>query len=291
MNRRDFLMGTAATTILVRRGRAQGASREAKLARIGLMCGNFGGRLHIKWDRSNIDPQEAEAIMDVPDLLADNYGLHNMDIQTQYFLSMEPSFCARFRERLKKAKTRVTSMTFELDDDGHGWEGLIGPGATDPEMRAKTLDRTKKWLDIASMLGSPIAMVNQGRTWTEHFDIFVENLKAMEAYGKTKNVHITMENRGPGSPEQLADAVKKAGAYMMPDLGNFPDEETRTRGMRLFIPLAISQCHVKMNARFDPRRSIQFAEELGFKGVYTIEAGGAFGPDLQKIIDALVEYM
>jgi sugar phosphate isomerase/epimerase len=201
---------------------------------------------------------------------------------------METSYAARLSERLKKAKCKVTNMCLELDDREHQWSGMVGPSATDPALRAKAIDLTKKWIDLAAIIGCPSAMVNQGRNFAENLDVFIENLKTMEAYGKTKNVAITMENRGGGTPEQLADAVKKAGAHIMPDLGNFPDEETRTRGMRLFIPLAVSQVHVKMNPKFDFGHSIRFAEELGFKGVYMIEGGG---PNLPKIIEGLVENM
>jgi hypothetical protein len=289
MKRREFLMGTAATALLARRGRAQGSSREAKMARIGIMCGGFGGQLVPFWDRTEpVDQKRLDNFLDLPDLLAERHGLHNLDIQTPFFPSTEPAFVARFIERLKKAKCRVTSMTLELDDRDHSYSGIIGPSATDPEIRAKTMDLTKKWIDITAMLGCPEVMVNQGRNFLEHLDAFIENLKTMNAYGKPKKVAITMENRGGGTPEQLADAIKKAGVNMMPDLGNFPDEETRTRGMRLFIPLAVSQCHVKMNARFDFGRSIRLAEELGFKGVYTIEGGG---PNLPKMIEGLIENM
>ena len=230
--------------------------------------------------------------MDIPELLADRFGLHNVEVQTIYFLSMEPSYCARFNERLKKAKSKITNMPLELDDRAHTYSGIIGPSATDPALRAKAIDLTKQWIDVAAMIGCPSVMLNQGRNFTENLDVFIENLKTMEAYGKTKNVSVTMENRGGGTPEQLANAVKKAGVHIMPDLGNFPDEETRTRGMRLFMPLALNQCHVKMNAKFDFGRSIRLAKELGFKGIYSIEGGG---PDpyvgIPKFVDALIENM
>jgi len=289
MKRREFLMGTAVTASLARRGRAQGASREAKLARIGMMCRGFGDQRVSTWDRSQpVQPKQLDIMLDAPELLADRYGLHNMEVQTIFFLSMEPSYYARFNERLKKAKCKVTNMPLELDDRDHTYSGIIGPSATDPALRAKAIDLTKQWIDIAAMIGCPSVMLNQGRNFAENLESFVETLKIMEAYGKTKNVAITMENRGGGTPEQLADAVKKAGVHIMPDLGNFPDEETRTRGMRLFMPLALNQCHVKMNPRFDFGRSIRLAEELGFKGIYSIEGGG---PNLPKIIDGLVENM
>ena len=214
MKRREFLMGTAAAASLTRRARAQGASREAKLARIGMMFGGFGGRLRPTWDRSQpVEPKQLDAIMDIPELLADRYGLHNMEVQTIYFLSMEPSYYARFNERLKKAKCKVTNMPLELDDRAHQWAGIIGPSATDPALRAKAIELTKQWIDVAAMIGCPSVMLNQGRNLlAENLDSFVETLKIMAAYGKTKNVGVTMENRGRATPEQLANAIKAAGA-------------------------------------------------------------------------------
>jgi hypothetical protein len=287
MKRRDFLMGTAVTASLARLASAQQASKEAKMMRIGLMCGGLGGVLSPNWDRTGPVASKVD-LLDAPDYLVENYGLHNMDLQTPYFPNMDTSYAARLSERLKKANCKVTNMCLELDDREHQWSGDVGPSATDPAIRAKAIDLTKKWVDIAAIIGCPSCMVNQGRNFTEHLDVFVENLRTMQDYAKTKNVTITMENRGGGTPEDLAGAVKKAGCRIMPDLGNFPDEETRTRGMRLFVPLAVSQVHVKMSPRFDFAHSIKFAQELGFKGVYMIEGGG---PNLQKIIDGLVENM
>jgi hypothetical protein len=289
MKRREFLMGTAAAASLARRARAQGASREAKLARIGMFSFGAGVQLAEIWDRSQpVEPKQPD-IMDIPEILADRFGLHHLEVQTIYFPSMEPSYYARFNERLKKAKCQVTNIPLELDDRAHQWSGAIGPSATDPELRAKAIDLTKKWIDIAAMIGCPSVMVNQGPgLLTENLEPFLENLRSMAAYGKTKNVGVTMENRGRATPEQLANTIKSGRIYANPDLGNFPDEDTRTRGMRLLIPLTHNQCHVKMNARFDFGRSIRLAEELGFKGIYSIEGAG---PNVPKIIDALVENM
>jgi hypothetical protein len=287
MKRREFLMGAAAAASLTRRGRAQGASKEAKLARIGVFCSGVGGRLPATWDRSQpVEPTQVD-LMDIPEMLADRFGLHNVEIQTIYFLSMEPSYYARFNERLKKAKCKVSDIPLELDDREHQYSGIIGPSGPDSESRAKGVELAKQWIDVAAMIGCPSVMVNQGSgPLTGDLGPCIAALKAMAAYGKTKNVAITVENRGRATPEALTNLIKTAGIYANPDLGNFPDEETRTRGMGLLIPLAHHQCHVKMNPRFDFAHSIRLAEELGFKGTYSIEGGG---PNLPKIIDALIE--
>ena len=290
MKRREFLAGAATAVILTRHGRAQ-QDRAAKLARIGVMSGAFGRQTGTSWD----PPGETYTldIMDVPAILADQFGLHYFELQTPHFLSTEPSYVARFNDRLKKAKCRISNICLELDDADHKYSGLVGPGSADPALRAKGVELTKKWIDIAASIGSPTVMANQTSTpLVDNFDTCVEALKAMEAYGKTKNVAVTVENRGRATPEQLAKLIQTAGIHANPDLGNFADEETRARGMRLLLPLAHHQCHVKKNARFDFAHSIRLSAELGFKGHYSIEGGG---PDpkinLPPLIDALVEAM
>ena len=82
-------------------------------------------------------------------------------------------------------------------------------------------------------------MLNQGSgPLTGDLGPCIETLKSMAAYGKSKNVAVTIENRGRSTPEQVANLIKAARIYANPDLGNFPDEETRARGMRLLMPLA-----------------------------------------------------
>jgi len=289
MRRREFLIGTAAASsaglVLAQ------DSREAKLARVSIMSGAFGRLIPEVWDRSQpVAPKELD-IMDVPQLLADRFGLHNFEVQQIHFLSMEPSYYAKFNERLKQAKCKVSNMPLELDDKGYA--GIVGPSSPDPALRARAIDLTKKWIDIAAMIGCPSVMVNQGTgPLPEDLGPCIETLKTMGAYGKSKNVAVTLENRGRATPEQLASLIKTSGIAANPDLGNFPDEETRIRGMRLLMPLAHHQCHVKMRGTLDFAASIRLTKELGFKGIYSIEGGGP-DPDtgVPKLIDALLENM
>ena len=221
MKRREFLTGTAAAVSMARRGRAQGASREAKLARVGVMSAGFGRLIPETWDRSKpVEPKQLD-IMDIPEMLADQFGLHHFEVQQIYFLSMEPSYYARFNERLKKAKCKVSNMPLELDD--HGYAGTVGPSSPDPALRAKAIDLTKKWMDIAAMIGCPSVMVNQGTgPLPEDLGPCIETLKAMAAYGKTKNVAVTMENRVPGNagttgkPHQGIEHLRESRSRKLP---------------------------------------------------------------------------
>src|SRR5215472_8143113 len=229
MNRREFL-ATAATACAARAANAQNASRQAELDRISIMSGGFGRLIPEVWDRSKpVEPKQMD-IMDIPEFLADHFGLHHFEVQNIHFLSMEPSYYAKFNERLGRAKCQISNMPLELDD--HGYAGIVGPSSPEPALRARATDLTKKWIDIAAMIGCPSVMVNQGTApLPGDLGPCIETLKTMAAYGKTKKVVVTMENRGRATPEQLADLIKASNTYANPDLGNFPDDETRARGM------------------------------------------------------------
>jgi len=89
----------------------------------------------------------------------------------------------------------------------------------------------------------------------------------------------------------LVYILESAGAGALPDMGNFPDVETRERGLRLLYPLAKDLCHAKSRPQVDDLpRCVQLAKEAGFRGVYSIEAGNASDPyaAVQEILDVLV---
>jgi hypothetical protein len=127
-------------------------------------------------------------------------------------------------------------------------------------------------------------MPNQGPAYmTEDLTPCIEGLKALAAYGKSKNVLIILEPRGGKlTPEQLVGLMKASGVYANPQIGT---EE----GLRLLYPLAPTVQHVSLSPRFDLVKAIKISKEMGFKGWYSIETGGSdpWGR-AQKVIDALV---
>ncbi len=68
------------------------------------MSAGFSRLIGSSWDQA-AQPKSLD-IMDIPEMLADRFGLHHFEVQTIHFLSMEPSYYARFNERLQKAKCK-----------------------------------------------------------------------------------------------------------------------------------------------------------------------------------------
>jgi hypothetical protein len=308
MKRREFLIGAAAAAGLAsaRRGWAQ-ARDQAKLARVAIMSLCFNSML--KNPSQPDSPARTLDVMDLGQMLADRYGVHNVEMQHAHFPSTEPAYLKDFRDRLAKTRSQVTNINLEF--------GPQNISAADPALRQQAIDRTREWIDHAVALGCPRIMVNQGAPSEENKDVAIAALKAMGDYGKSRNIMVAMENRGGGGGRQgtaapgatpappapappgpaawvlLLEIIKGSGTYANCDLGNFPDQDTQHAGIRGMFPLTDGNCHIKLNpARYDLPAALALVKSIGYRGLYSIEAGGGAGPDphqnVQSIYDVLL---
>jgi sugar phosphate isomerase/epimerase len=309
MKRREFLVGAAAAAGLVssRKGWAQ-ARDEAKLRRVAIMSLCFNSIL--KSPSQPDAPARTLDVMDLGQMLADRYGVHNVEMQHAHFPSTEAAYLKDFREGLAKTQSQVTNINLEF--------GPQNISAADPALRQQAIDRTKEWIDHAVVLGCPRIMINQGQPTQENKEIAIATLKAMGDYGKSKNIKVAMENRGGGGGRQsaaapvnpappanpavpaawvlLVEIIKGSGTWANCDIGNFPDQETQHAGIRAMFPLTDGNCHVKLNpARYDLPAALAVVKQLGYTGLYSIEAGGGAGTDphqaVQNIYDVLLPNM
>jgi len=298
MKRREFLVGAAAAFSLAhgRRGLAQ-ARDAAKLNRVAIMSLCFNSIL--KTPGADAAGRTLE-IMDLGQMLADKYGVHNVEMQHAHFPSTDAKSLKDFRDRLAASKSRVTNINLEF--------GPVNISADDSGMRQQAVQRTQQWIDYAAALGCPRIMVNQGQPNEVNKPLAIAALKAMSEYGKSKKVMVAMENRGgggggrPGAPAPpppnpaawvlLVEIMKGAGAYANCDLGNFPDQATQHAGIRGMLPLTDGNCHVKLNPqRYDLPAALKLVKELKYTGLYSIEAGGNMGPDPHQNVQAIYDVL
>ena len=313
MKRREFLIGSAI---------AAGSTRlwgqrpdQAKLDRVAIMSLCFNPV--IKSAAHPGDPKRTLDPLDLADTIAERYGVHHLEMQHSHFASTEPAYLEEFRGRLKKAKSQMNQINLEF--------GTLNISAPDPVVRLETIDLTKKWVDHAVILGCPRVMVNQGTLAADVRQAAIDTLKVMNAYGKTKKVYITMENRGggggrggapnaagaPAAPSQannpaapprpvsppwevVVEVIKASGIWANPDVGNFPDEDARHAGLRAMYPLSSGSSHCHYNPeRYSEADAIKISKEVGYKGLYSIEASANNGPDpyaaVQAILDELLK--
>jgi hypothetical protein len=76
----------------------------------------------------------------------------------------------------------------------------------------------------------------------------------------------------------LAEIIKGAGAYSNVDLGgaNAANQEELHACLKLMHPMSAGSIHTRVNTRWDLATAMRYMEgELGYKGLYTIEAGNS----------------
>jgi hypothetical protein len=299
MQRREFLMSAAAVAgfanTLVSHAQAP-TSRAARLDRIAMMTLNFTALL--KTPHQPPSPDRTLDLFDLPEMYADTYGVHNIELQHYHMASTEPSYFRELRTRMDRAKSRAIQLVVEF--------GGLNISAPDHNFlpRLQAVDLTKVWIDRAVVLGCPRIMVNQGQPSEENRQYAVETLKLMVAYGQAHGVKVTLETRGgggaaggtapsagpAGSPAPPAPAVpdqpawvllheitKAAGAYVNIDFGGVRAEsqEALHTALTAMLPTSSGSMHVRQSTpAWDLATALRYLESLGYTGYYSIEARG-----------------
>jgi hypothetical protein len=159
------------------------AATPEKLSRIAIMSLDFTPMLKL--------PQNANGTLDILDLgqmYADTYGVHNIELQHAHIVSTEESYLKEMRARYERTQSHITNINLEF--------GAMSISALDPIQRLQAIDLTRRWVDHAVLLGSPRVMINQGPLSYETKQHAVPALKLMSDYGKSKGVRVGVETRG-----------------------------------------------------------------------------------------------
>jgi sugar phosphate isomerase/epimerase len=283
MNRREFL-AVAGAGLLSPLAMPM-LKDDVKLQRVCVSSWSF----HTLFETDRNNP--AKVLMDVrdfPEMVADRYHVHNVEIVLPHFLAAEPSLIGEFKARLGKAHSRLVNMPLDF---GVLWN-KPAISSTDATERNAALAMYKQGIDTAHDLGSPSVRCDPGIVNLEDPSLTIDAYKELAAHAAGKGVTVVVENHGDISknPDALVKILKAAGVGALPDFGNFPDEATRERGLRAMFPIAGGVAHAKLREGQDFARCMRIAKETGFAGVFSIEAGGRGDPyvEVQTIVDALV---
>jgi hypothetical protein len=310
MKRREFIAGAALAASFVREGKSFEHPDQAKRDRLAVMTLCFNSIL--KSPQHANDPQRTLDILDAPQMIAERYGIHHVEFQHSHFVSTETAYLREVRDRLRRAKSQMNQICLEF--------GPLNISAPESILRLETIDLTKQWIDHAVAVGCPRVMINQGTLGPEIRPSAIAALKAMNDYGKSRQVFVTMENRGGGRPAPRPDAIpggvpatapaanrppspswdvvveviKAAGIHANPDIGNFPDNEARASGLRVMYPLSSGSSHAHYAPdRYSEADAVKISKEVGYKGLYSIETGRNNGPDpylaVQSVVDELLK--
>ena len=311
MKRREFLAGAAgaavAPFVFARSGRGQAANQQATLDRLAIMSLTFGPIL--KNANQPDSPARTLDLMDIGQMYADRYGVHNVELQHAYLPSVEEGWLRDFPARLAKTKSRVSNINCEFG-------AAITMSAETAVGRLHAIDLTKRWIDHAVTLGCPRIMLNQGQLTEANKDVAIATLRTMGEYGKSKGVMVSLEPRGgggggrrgggaaeapaaPAGPPPppayilLTEVIKASGTYANVDVANFGDQDVQQAGIRAMMPYTVGNTHFRLNpARYDLAAAVRIVrDDFKYRGIYLIEQGIPTGPDPYANIQEIRDFM
>ena len=338
MKRREFLLSAAAVaaTGLARplTARAAQISKQAALDRVSIMTLNFQNLLKVP--DTNPSPERTLELFDLPQMVADTYGVHKIEYQHYHLASTEDAYLKDLRKALEKTKSTAQQINLEFSD--------LNISARTRRNRLLAIDLTRQFVNHAVLIGAKRVMINQGTLTPENKAYAIDTLRTMVAYGKSKNIIVSVETRGGGGGNRgraagpaggaapaagaqpaagaapapaavapaagqpaaagagtgraattppnfegtppasgpptwmlLAEVIEGAGSYSNVDVGGAAaaNQADLHACLKRMFPFTANTMHTRVNQNWDLATAMKYLEkELGYKGLYTIEANG-----------------
>jgi sugar phosphate isomerase/epimerase len=298
MKRRDFLENSARAVL------AMGVSSMSMAQTSGLQDDQKRARICIStWSFHNLFPQTRDEkapsltgkpldVLDFPEMIADRYHVHNVEVVAPHFASTGRSYLRDFKSRLERAQSQLVNIPVDINEL---WDQPALSGTE--QQRERAISLYSPWIDIAHELRARSVRCDPGKVNPADPSPTVDSYKKLVSHGHSKDIRVIVENHGgivSERPEMLVKILETSGAGALPDFGNWPNEKTRERGLQLMFPLAVTVCHAKLKqGGLDFARCMQISKETHFEGVYSIEAGGKDDPyqEVQQVVDQLLRYL
>src|SRR5215831_11844378 len=173
MKRREFLQFAAAGLATA----ADSSIPSDVLARIGITTVCFRERFTPGGKKTNL--------LEAPKFIADNLGIHNVEVWNEQFTETTDSYC----RRLKGAATEVGSRLINIQLDGP-----YNLAEADNGKRAQSVTFVKEWMDRAATIGAPTLRANPGDGPSFDLNRIADSYRQLAEHGKKIRVKILVEN-------------------------------------------------------------------------------------------------
>ena len=225
-------------------------------------------------------------LTDFATMVADKFGVHNIEPLSQHFPSTEPAYLDRLRTAVEEAHAHIVNIPTSVG------ASFYDP---DPARRDRAIAGSRKWVDVAVAVGSPSIRVHiQGaRGAAPDVGRTSESLKQVAGYGAAKNVMITLENDDLVTEDAffLVKVIEQVGSPWLrglPDFGNSMmkgDEDFNYRAVDAMFRHAYNIAHVKDSEvdngkvfRVSMAKTFAIARAAGYRGYFSMEFEGQGEP-------------
>ena len=311
MKRREFIGylagGLAAAAVngeavrLPRRSRRTSHSATLLSQRIGISSWSFHNYFPQTRSSGSRGAEETFALLDFPRMIADRYKVHHLEFVAPHFASTEQAYLDELRSELVRARSYLVNIPVDVEE--MRTEG--GLSAPSESVRNAAIEAAKRWIDVAAHLRARSVRCDPGKMDPMNLTPTIDSYKKLAGYAGRKGIRVIVENHGGVGSEHPEDLVKLFKAVnnrsfgALPDFGNFPDAETRARGLALLFPYAPTLCHAKglefdaegNETKYNFPRCVEIAKRERFRGVYSVEfegPGDAF-VGVQNVINELLK--
>lgn len=230
------------------------------------------------------------------------FAIHNINPLSAHFRSDD----ARYIEEVGQGVTKAGSRFVDL---GLGAGSFFDPDAS---RRALAVTNSKKWIDIAAMLGSPSVRQHLGgdQNAEPNVELAARSLAELADYGAKKNVVVILENDNlvNEDPFFLASVIEKAGnSYLraLPDFGNTMargDPAYNYRGLEAMFKHAFNMSHVKDEVvsqtgkvyKIDLARAFDIAKANRYREYFSMEGETKLGDvfdGTHRLVKETLKYM
>ncbi len=219
--------------------------------------------------------------------IVDKFHVYGIEPWSAHFESPEPAYIRQLHQQFQDAGIRVVNIPCDVRVQACGTD----------EQKAATQESWQKWVEAALILGSPSirvhAAVAKGAP-PEDIACATESLKAIAAYGASKNIVINLENDNPKgeNPErilQVIEAVNSPFLRSLPDFCNsmqiHDDQDYNAAALTKLFPHAFNISHVKdveivggKELRVDVNRIFTIAKNARYRGYFSMETEGSLDP-------------
>jgi sugar phosphate isomerase/epimerase len=232
----------------------------------------------------------------------EKFNIHNINPLGAHFTSTEPHDLDTLREQMAKAGSHFVDL-------GLGGGRFYDP---DPARRKASVESTKRWIDIAVVLGSPSVRQHLGgsRGAKPDVELSAQSLGELADYGAGKNIVINLENDNlvNEDPFFIVKVIEKAGnPYLraLPDFGNTMlkgDPAYNYNGVTAMFKHVFNMAHVKDEVvsgdgttyKIDLAKAFGIAKASGYRGYFSMEwetkAGGPF-EGTQRLVKETLHYL
>ncbi len=209
----------------------------------------------------------------------EKFNIHNINPLIAHFTSTEPRHLHNLREQVAKAGSHFVDL-------GLGAGKFYDP---DPAVRKASVDSSKRWIDMAVVLGSPSVRQHLGgsRGAKPDVDRAAQSLGQLADYGARKNIVVILENDSLDNedPFFIVKVIEKVGnPYLraLPDFGNTMlkgDPAYNYRGVEAMFKHVFNMVHVKDEVisskgavyKIDLAKAFGIAKASGYRGYFSME--------------------